>query len=93
MARHVFQYDKVPDLPRFYMGDPTILPPLDPTDEQREEFNRGEGIGAGIRPARADEAGLHWVNDTHNKNSKRNTGADHRQADLIEKQRSQIGTV
>lgn len=56
MARHVFQYDRMDTKLGLYFGDPSILPPLRPTESQSQ--HAGQPFE---RPRIADEAGLSWT--------------------------------
>jgi hypothetical protein len=83
MARHVFQYDRMDTL-GLYFSDPSGLPPLRPLDD--------EAAGGDIfqRPARADTAGLHWANQQRHPGVRDNSGAAHRQQDLLQRQVQQL---
>lgn len=81
MARHVFQYDKMDTQLGLFMGDPSALPPLRPTEQQAI----GTQNGAFERPALADEAGL-----DHRRGPHHNSGAAHRQEAIERRQREEL---
>jgi len=85
MARHVFQYDRMDTKLGLFLGDPSSLPPLPPTDE---ELAQGEFR----RPRRADRAGLAWLESGHHPNVRDNSGAAHRQEEIL-RQQQQHGAV
>lgn len=79
MARHVFQYEKMDTPVTCFMGDPYFLPPLRPI---ASDIEHGEGMSSGTsqgaaayrRPDRADEAGMHWLNNNRAPGARDNTG-------------------
>ena len=67
MARHVLQYDRWDPKIGCFLRDPSILAPLEASEE-------------GIRPDIADEAGLAWTDNRRLPSAgPANTGAAHRQ--------------
>jgi hypothetical protein len=85
MARHVFQYERMDTQLGLFLGDPSALPPLRPTEEQQRLAAAAPG-GVFERPALADEAGLL----RHTRGAGMNTGRAHRQQLLEERQRREI---
>jgi hypothetical protein len=85
MARHVFQYERMDTQLGLFLGDPSALPPLRPTEEQQRLAAAAPG-GVFERPALADEAGLL----RHAHGAGMNTGRAHRQQLLEERQRREI---
>lgn len=82
MARHVFQYERMDPKLGLFLGDPSIIPPLPPLDEEHG--------GNFERPARADQAGLVWTYDQPHPDVRDNRGAAHRQEEILERQRNQM---
>ena len=83
MMRHVFQYHRMENKLGLFLGDPSLIPPLPPTDEET-------GNGGFVRPNRADEAGLTWTNDSYHPNIRDNRGAAHRQEEILQRQRQDL---
>jgi hypothetical protein len=81
MARHVFQYDRMDPKLGLFLGDPSLVPPLPPLDEEQ---------GAYERPIRADEAGLTWQRDERHPDGRDNRGIAHRQEDMLRQQRQDL---
>lgn len=82
MARHVFQYDYMDSSLGLFLSDPSALPPLRPTAEQRAA---SPGNGAFERPAVADEAGL-----GRNQGPNMYSGQAHRQQAIEARQRQEM---
>lgn len=91
MARHVFQYERMDTQLGLFLGDPSTLPPLRPTEaEIAVSAERGGNITGSERPRRADEAGLSWTHDGAHPDAPNNTGAAHRQQMLQQRQQQQL---
>jgi len=86
MARHVFQYPRMDRELGLFVGDPSILPPLPPTDEEQQQIAMGTEFQ---RPVRADRAGLAWLEGGHHPDVADNTGRAHRQEEILRQQQSQ----
>jgi hypothetical protein len=88
MARHVFQYDRMDPKPGMFLGDPSLLPPLPPTDEEIASSG-----GEFQRPRRADRAGLYWLESGHHPDIRENTGRAHRQEEILRQQQHTMASA
>ena len=82
MSRHVFQYDRLDTPLGIFFSDPSILPPLRPLDSETSSVF--------VRPARADQAGLHWTTDAAHPLAQDNRGRAHREQGLVRDQVQQL---